>query len=137
MSTSIDVYKIPVKYKNLDYYEDENLEYEDENAEYENLIFTIGGFDCSNIITGLFDITYSKIVPCSGNSLFEGKYIITLEEFLKGKTTYTRDYNKTFLIEEYCIENNNFDYIYEELVRFFTITEPIIKVEKKIFLRIG
>lgn len=85
MSTDIDVYKIPVKYKDLDYYEDEHLEYENDNSDYENLVFTIGGFDSVNIIAGLFDITYSKQVPWSGNSLFEGKYIITLEEFLKAK----------------------------------------------------
>lgn len=137
MSTNIDVYKIPTKYKNLDYYADEHLEYENENEDYENLIFTIGGFDCANVITGLFDITYSKVVPLSGNALFEGKYIITLEEFSKAKTTYIRDYNKKFLMEEYGIKNDNFDYIDEALLTFFKITEPIIKIEKKMFFRIG
>lgn len=137
MSTNIDVYKIPSKYKNLDYYEDEHLEYEDENTKYENLIFTIGGFDCSNIISELFDINYTKIVPWSGNALFEGKYIITVEEFLKAKTIYTRDYTRPFLIEEYDIEKDKVDFIHEELVKFFTIIEPIIQIEKKIFFRIG
>ncbi|HBJ1645819.1 TPA: hypothetical protein LA462_000272 [Clostridium botulinum] len=138
MSTNIDVYKIPVKYKDLDYFEDEHLEYEDDNSDYENLVFTIGGFDSSNIITGLFDITYSKQVPWSGRGgLFEGKYIITLEEFLKAKELFNNKYDKSFLIQNYEIEEQDFNYIHEQLERFFETTEPIIKIEKRMYFRIG
>lgn len=137
MSTNIDVYKIPAKYKDLDYYADEHLEYEDDNADYENLVFTIGGFDSSNIITGLFDITYSKQVPLSGDGLFEGKYIITLEEFLKAKELFNNAYNELFLIQNYNIEEKDFNYIHEQIERFFNTIEPIIKIEKKMYFQIG
>lgn len=135
MSTNIDVYKIPVKYKDLDYFEDEHLEYD--NSDYENLVFTIGGFDSSNIITGLFDITYSKQVPWSGRGGFEGKYIITLEDFLKAKELFNNKCDKSFLIQNYEIEEQDFNYIYEQLERFFETTEPIIKIEKRMYFRIG
>ncbi|APH13592.1 hypothetical protein NPD5_3864 [Clostridium sporogenes] len=126
MSTSIDVYKIPVKYKSLEHYENEHLEYEDEDSDYENLIFTICGFNRCNLITELFDITYSKQIPPCGNGIFEGKYIITLEEFLKAKNIFFNKYKE-----------KDFDYINEQIERFFIEVEPIIKIEKKMYFEIG
>lgn len=135
MSTSMDVYKIPVQYKELENYEDEHLEYETDEEDFENLIFTLSYFDCCNIITGLFDLTMDKQV--SGSGLFEGKYIIKLEEFLKAKKSYYETHNKRFLIENYGIEETDFKLIHEELERFFNEVEPIILLENKLYIRIG
>lgn len=137
MSKSIDVYKIPTEYKNLDYYEAEHVFpvfYDDDKY----CVYTLGVFDRVNIITTLFNISVDKAIPLSGNGgLFNSDYLVTLEGFLKAKNNYFNNYNCDILAEDFGIEKKEYSFIHEGLVDFFNELEPIFQSEKKMFFSIG
>ena len=132
MSTTMDVIKIPEGYKNLNYYEDHHIPYGDD----EYCVYTLCCFNRVNIITELFNITYSKRLPCYDfGGLFSAMYLITLEDFLKAKDTYTSNC-KNQLIKEYMINEDDESYVREDLEDFFNTIEPIIRNEKKLIFSI-